>query len=201
MSGDKKNPATHFAMTVLVIALLVAVVFLFHVLFGRNISDLTVEIMAAILGVVLVVASVGVTIHFQHEAEKRRQFQFQVFQTKLKLYQELLDCIMKSDDDNTIDKNELAEMRNQASVVALVASADLLTALAAFIERVSQEGQLAPKDGQEGEGTYRCVIQKMRDDLAVVDGNVECQVQRLIAKGGLTPAAHQSDQATQVGSC
>ena len=188
MSVDKKNPATHFAMIVLGIALLVAVVFLFHVLFSRNISDLTVEIMAAILGVVLVVASVGVTIHFQHEAEKRRQFQFQIFQTKLKLYQKLLDCIMKSDDDNTIDTNELAEMRNRASVVALVASAELLEALAAFIERVSREGQLTPKDGQS-EGTYRCVIQEMRKDLAVVEDDVQCQVQRLVAKGGLTPAA------------
>lgn len=187
MSGDKKNPATHFAMTVLVIALLVAVVFLFHVLFERNISDLTVEIMAAILGVVLVVASVGVTIHFQHEAEKRRQFQFQVFQTKLKLYQKLLDCIMKSDDDNQIKPEEIGEMRNRSSVVALVASAELLEALAAFIERVSREGQLAPKDGQS-EGTYRCVIQEMRKDLAVVEDDVQCQVQRLVAKGGLTPA-------------
>lgn len=201
MKGGKKNPATHFAMTVLVIALLVAVVFLFHVLFERNISDLTVEIMAAILGVVLVVASVGVTIHFQHEAEKRRQFQFQVFQTKLKLYQKLLDCIMKSDDDNQIKPEEIGEMRNRSSVVALVASAELLEALAAFIERVSREGQLAPKDGQS-EGTYRCVIHEMRKDLAVVDDDdVQCQVQRLVAKGGLTPAAQPSDQATHVRAC
>ena len=165
-------------------ALVMAVAFLLHVLFSRTISDLTVEIMAAVLGVVLVVASVGVTIHFQNEAEKRRQFQIEVFQTKLKLYRELLDNIVKSDDDDHIDANEIEKMRNQSSVVALVASSELLDALAAFIERVAREGQLKPKDQREERGTYRDVIQKMREDLAVVEGDVKSKVQILIARGG-----------------
>ena len=116
----------------MVTALVVAVTFLFHVLFSRTISNLTVEIMAAVLGVVLVVAS-----------------------------------------------------GNWSSVAALVASEKLLEALAEFIERVSREGQLKPKeDRQEDKGTYRHVIQQMREDLAVVEGDVKRQVGRLIAKSG-----------------
>ena len=184
MAKDTKNTATHFVVIVLVMALVMAVAFLLHVLFSRTISNLTVEIMAAVLGVVLVVASVGVTIHFQNEAEKKRQFQIEVFQTKLKLYRELLGCIVKSDDDDQIEADEIEEMRNQSSVLALVASSELLDALAAFIERVAREGQLKPKDQQEERGTYRYVIQKMREDLAVVEGDVKSKVQILIAKGG-----------------
>lgn len=184
MARDTKNTATHFVVIVLVMALVMAVAFLLHVLFSRTISDLTVEIMAAVLGVVLVVASVGVTIHFQNEAEKKRQFQIEVFQTKLKLYRELLDHITKSDDDGHINADEIEKMRNQSSVVALVASKELIEALAAFIERVAREGQLKPKDQQKEHGTYRDVIQKMRNDLAVVEGDVTPEVQILIARGG-----------------
>lgn len=185
MKGNANNAATRFVVIVLVIALVVAVAFLMHVLFSRAITNLTVEIMAAVLCVVLVVASVGVTIHFQNEAEKERQFLIEIFQTKLRLYRELLDCIMASDDDDRITVEEVEQIRNRSSVVALVASRDLLDALAAFIERVSKEGQIKPKkDQQEGPGTYRYVIQQMREDLAVVEGDVEHEVRRLIAKGG-----------------
>ena len=184
VAKDTKNTATHFVVIVLVMALVVAVAFLLHVLFSRTISNLTVEIMAAVLGVVLVVASVGVTIHFQNEAEKKRQFQIGIFQTKLELYRKILDHIMKSDDDGHINADEIEKMRNQSSVVALVASKELLEALAAFIERVAREGQLKPKDQEEEHGTYRDVIQKMRKDLAVVEGDVTREVQILIAKGG-----------------
>ena len=187
--GDAKNnrlalnriATTHFVVVVLATALVVAVAFLFHVLFSRTISNLTVEIMAAVLAVVLVVSSVCVTIHFQNEAEKKRQFQIEVFQTKLNLYQELLKHIMESDDDDEIKKDELEKMRNLSSVAALVASKELLGALAGFIERVSQEGQLKPKDTENDNRTYRCVIQKMREDLNVVEGNVEKCVEKLIA--------------------
>ena len=168
---------------VLVVALVVAVAFLLHILFSRAISDLTVEIMAAVLGVVLVVASVGVTIHFQNEAEKKRQFQIEVFQTKLKLYKELLDCITASDDDDHIGVEEIEQMRNKSSVLALVASEELLGVLAKFIGRVTREGQLKPKEDQEKElGTYRHIIQEMRKDLAVVEGDVSSQVRLLIAE-------------------
>lgn len=193
MTG-KNAATTRFVVIVLVTALVVTVTFLvvtvtflFHVLFSRTISNLTVEIMAAVLAVVLVVASVGVTIHFQNQEEKKRQCEIAVFEVKLKFYQDLLDCIMESDDDDTIKKNELEKMRNLSSRAALVASKELLNALAFFIERVSQEGQLKPKDddtsGDESKkSSYRYVIQMMRKDLdvVVVKDDVQDEVKRLI---------------------
>ena len=173
-----KNTVTHFVVIVLVTALVVTVTFLFHVLFSRTISNLTVENMAAVLAVVLVVASVGVTMHFQNEVERKRQFKIEILRIKLGLYEKLLNCIMKSDDDHEIIDDELEEMRNLSSVAALVASKELLEALANFIERVSQERQLETKDENKA---YRRVIEEMRNDLDVVEGNVQTEVERLIA--------------------
>lgn len=181
MTG-KNAATTRFVVIVLVTALVVTVTFLFHVLFSRTISNLTVEIMAAVLAVVLVVASVGVTIHFQNQEEKKRQCEIAVFQVKLDIYQKLLDCIMESDDDDTIKKDELERMRNLSSKAALVARRELLEALALFIERVSQEGQLKQKNGDESKKSYRYVIQMMRKDLdvVVVKDDVQDEVKKLI---------------------
>lgn len=181
MSTPNQKTTTRFVVVVLVLALVMAVSFLLHVLFSREITDLTVEILAAVLGVVLVVASVGVTIHFQHQAEKERQFHIDVFRTKLKLYQDLLDCIVKSDDDHVITPGEIEKIRNISTVVALVGSKQLIGALASFMERVVREGRLSPKDPKDETGTVRAVIEQMREDLAVVEGSVEDEVQRLNA--------------------
>lgn len=157
-----------------------AVSFLLHVLFSKAITELTIEILAAVLGVVLVVASVDVTIHFQHKAEKERQFQIDVFRVKLKLYQRLLDCIVVSDDDHVITPCEIEKIRNEAMVVALVGGKRLLETLASFVERVTTKRQLYPVHDQgDDTGTLRAVIQQMREDLDVVEGNVEDEVRRL----------------------
>ena len=42
-------------------------------MFSKHVSDLTIELLAAIIAVVLVVASVGVTIHFQVRSETERE--------------------------------------------------------------------------------------------------------------------------------
>ena len=144
-TNSRQKTTTHFVIIVLITALVAAVSFLLHVLFSKAITDLTVEILAAVLGVVLVVASVGVTIHFQHKAEKERQFHIDVFRTKLKLYQELLDCIVESDDDHVITPCEIEKIRNMSRVVALVGSRQLLRTLASFIERITEERQLICK--------------------------------------------------------
>ena len=179
-TSSRQKTTTHFVIVVLITALVVAVSFLLHVLFSEAITELTVEILAAVLGVVLVVASVGVTIHFQHKAEKERQFQIDVFRVKLKLYQKLLDCIVVSDDDHVITPCEIEKIRNEARVVALVGGKRLLETLASFVERVTRERQLYPlHDQDDATGTLRAVVQQMREDLDVVEGNVEDEVRRL----------------------
>ena len=63
------------------------------------------------LGVVLVVASIGVTIHFQNRSEMERQFRVTLFEKKLDAYQRLFDCIARSDDDGTVTPEELENIR------------------------------------------------------------------------------------------
>lgn len=176
---DNRQATTHFVIIVLIAALVVAVSFLLHVLFSKAITDLTVEILAAVLGVVLVVASVGVTIHFQQKAEKERQFHIAVFQTKLELYRELLDCIVVSDDDHVITSCEIEKIRNMSRVVALVGSKELIETLASFVARTTKEGQLNPINPKNETDTFQVVIQQMRKDLDVVEGDVKSEVQKL----------------------
>ena len=62
-----RRAASTFTVVVLAVALVITASILVHVLFANNVTDLTVELLAAIIAVVLVVASVGVTIHSQSE--------------------------------------------------------------------------------------------------------------------------------------
>ena len=162
----RRETATRFAVVVLVIALVTVVSVLMHVMFTEGPSPLTVEILAAVLAVVLVVASVGVTIHFQAKSETEREFRVKLFEEKLKIYVGLLNCITAADDDVTIDSAEMNEIRNRARVAALVASEPLLSSLAPFLEKVINQGRLPDPSGTH---TFSMVVQAMRDDLGVVD--------------------------------
>ena len=74
---------THGVIVMILIVALVAVSsILLHVMFSRSLTDLAIELMAAALAVVLVVASVGVTIHFQSKAETERQYRVCLFENK-----------------------------------------------------------------------------------------------------------------------
>ncbi len=177
---SRQDRVSRFVISFLLVAVVVTVSVLLKVLFSMSISELAVEILAAVLAVVLVVASVGVTIHFQHQSETERGFRIELFQSKLTMYQELLECIAKTDDDGRIDDHEVEAVRNGARAVALVAGPDLVHKLAAFVERLDKERQLA--SCAEGAGTFRSVVQAMREDLDVVEGDVTVDVKRLVDK-------------------
>lgn len=77
---------THGVIVMILIVALVAVSsILLHVMFSRSLTDPAIELMAAALAVVLVVASVGVTIHFQSKAETERQYRVCLFENKMKV--------------------------------------------------------------------------------------------------------------------
>ena len=177
-SGQDK--VVHFVILILLIVVVVAVSFLLKVLFSSQISELTVEILAAVLGVVLVVASVGVTIHFQSQSETERGFRIELFQTKVETYQKLLKCIAKIDDDDHIDDKEVEAVRNRARAVALIASPELVEKLADLVKRLDEERQLG--NSVADKGSFRAVVQAMREDLNVVEGDVKAYVRRLVDK-------------------
>ena len=76
-----------------------------------------------------------------------------------------------------IDDHEIEEMRNYARMTALVANRELVRALAAFLSAVEQSGSITR---EEEEGSFRSVLQEMRNDLGVVEGDVREHVKRLM---------------------
>lgn len=174
---QKGETATRFVVVILVVALVAAVSVLLHVLFSKSISSLTVEILAAVLGVVLVVASVGVTIHFQNRSEMERQFRVALFEKKLDAYLALLVCIARADDDGRIDDDEREEIRNHSEMIALVGGEGLVGTLSRFNEGISKGHWL----DAGADDSFTSLVQAMRTDLAVVDGDVSEFVDKLVS--------------------
>ena len=154
----------------LLVGLLITVGALLHVLFSDDISSLTIEILAAVVGVVLVIVSVAVTIHFQVGAEMEREFQVELFKTKVQNFEGFISTVMAADDDDVIKREEIEEIRNLGAKLSLFSSKELVQDVALFIDKLRDEGTLALSNGPDGdEGTFRSVVTKMRRDLAVVD--------------------------------
>lgn len=184
---ESKSPGFReigFVVPLLLVTVVIVVGVLLHVLFSRELSELTIEILAAIIAVVLVVASVAVTIHYQSKSETEREFRVELFRQKVALYRELLTCISRADDDGRVSDHEVEQIRNFATTAALFAHKELIQALAAFVDRLSRERRLYMEDVDgEATGTLRAVVQNMREDLAVVgDEHVMEEIGRLVAK-------------------
>ena len=162
---------SRFVIAVLVVGLLITVGALLHILFSEDISNLTIEILAAVVGVVLVIVSVAVTIHFQVSAETEREFKVELFRTKVKNYEEFIRHLVRTDDDEIIGEEELEHIRNLGAQLSLFASSALVSEVSRFVEKVRVERSLALSDDADAgdSGTFRSVIMHMRRDLAVDD--------------------------------
>ncbi len=172
-----KRSTSTLAVVVLAVALVITASILVHVLFSKHVSDLTIELLAAIIAVVLVVASVGVTIHFQVRSETEREYRVELFRQKLELYKDTIACVTKADDDGVIHDHEIEEMRNYARMTALVGNRELVSSLADFVSVVEQSRSITREEEQ---GSFRSVLQEMRNDLGVVEGDVREDVKRLM---------------------
>ncbi len=165
------GPIGGIVMVILIAALVVITFFLMHILFSGPISGLAVELLAAGVAVVLVVVSVGVTIHFQNKAETERQYRVCLFENKMREYRKFLKLTARTDDDNRVDDREIETIRNQARVVAMLAEEPLLICLADFVENLKRTREL--HGGDSANGTFQQVIVSMRYDLGVVDPDTE----------------------------
>ncbi len=164
--------ASSIVVAMLVAALAILSFFLMHSLFAdEKLSGFAVELLAAGVAVVLVVVSVGVTIHFQNRAEIEREYLVHVFECKMKEYTKFLELTSKTDDDGQIDSMEIESIRNQARVIAMLAQGDLLIHLADFVNNLGKTETLHGNGSKTG--TFQRVIKSMRNDLGVVDFGVE----------------------------
>ena len=99
-----------------------------------------------IIAVVLVVASVGVTIHLQVRSETEREYRVELFRQKLELHKDTIACVTRADDDGVIDDHEIEEMRNYARLTALVGNRELVSALAEFVSAVEESGSITREE-------------------------------------------------------
>ena len=168
MSTNKTSITGGFVVIVLTIALLAVTSVLLHVLFSTALSDLAIEILAAVLAVILVIASIGVTIHFQNQSETERAYRVCLFEHKMKEYTKFLELTARSDDDGTISQNEIEQIRNQAKIAAMLAGKDLVVCLAEFISNLETTRKLYSENAAD-RGTFQRIIISMREDIGVVD--------------------------------
>jgi len=196
---------------------------LLHEFFGREINNFTIEILAAVLGSVIVVASMVIMLRLQAQQDKEREFSSTLFESKLEIYERLLATLFEADDDNRISKDEVQDVENQIGVACLVANRDLVSMFAQFtyqfkiygvlyfrsmteVQRqhfarfveneVTQEPFVSllaygkqgldvnPKTNPEAYFlSLDELIQGIRSDLAVVEGNIRHSVEHFVSVG------------------
>lgn len=211
VGGHLANPAAQlkakirkkFTIIALCTAVVVTSAVLLHVMFSADVSNLTIEILAAVVAVVMVVVSVAVTLHFQVEYEAEKEFKTEVFKEKLQKYYELLATFSKADDDDVISSDELNEMKNLARSVALIAHPDVVVTLSNFLENVERfqkfyirEDELSNEVRSELKGTFRNLVIRMRTDLEVVDQLRKNEVEQAIGK--LVAPTKRMDENTDI---
>lgn len=186
---------------------------------AEEISPLTFESFAAILGAVITVLAMAVMIRFQASQDTQREYSSRVFERKLDLYLDLLDHIFAMDDDNVISKQEILAIENKVGTVCLVAAEPLVETFSQFTYQLKAYGVMYPRSMNDAQldhfaetiveakkvqnagesfltpanfarslnpaGNQReyfvaldDVIQGIREDLGVVEGNVQRSIEQ-----------------------
>lgn len=186
-------------------------------------SVLVMEIFSAVLASIIMVASMVVMINFQTEQDKEKEFSGKVFEKKLACYQDILNDIFVSDDDNIIEEKEIQDLENKIGSACLLANKYTVAVFSQFVyqlkiygvvyfrslttiqkddfckivrlekEKPISESLLCERKHAlevDPQGNERCyfvtldeMIQAMRDDLDVVEGDIAENVEHFV----LTP--------------
>lgn len=129
---EQRKNLGDYIFIVLAIVFSFSAFMLLHEFFGRDINNFTIEILAAVLGSVIIVASMAIMLRLQAKQDKEREFSSTLFERKLQIYEKLLATIFEADDDNRISKSEVQNVENQIGVACLVANEDLVSIFAQF---------------------------------------------------------------------
>jgi hypothetical protein len=109
-----------------------AAYFLLDLFFEFKGADLSIEVIAAILGAALTVVAMALLIGLQTRAETKKEFQALMYSKKLAIYQDLVDFIFKMDDDKIRTEVEVGELENRVGLACLVAEDKLIRVLGLF---------------------------------------------------------------------
>lgn len=161
-----KSRLSEMVVVVLAIVFCFSAFLMLHEFFSKDLSDLSIEILAAVLGTVVTVSCMVLMLRFQARQEKEKEFSTQVFERKLGIYQQLLGTIFKMDDDGVIAKGEIQDVENQVGVAALVAGTDLVCILSSFVCQLKQYGcvYLRSMDSEQKQDFATRIRDKMREN-------------------------------------
>ena len=101
--------------------------------FAEGKSPIITELMAAILGSIITVAAMATMIKMQARQEKEKEATARIFEYKVRLYNDLLNDIFRSDDDNVLTDTEINEIENKIGLACLVAGESLVSTFAQFV--------------------------------------------------------------------
>lgn len=145
----KNNSSNGIGLIILSIVFSFSAFLMLHAFFDKNINNFTIEILAAVLGSIVVVASTAIILRFQAEQDKEKIYSTSLFERKLQIYEALLMTIFKADDDNRVSREEVLDVENQVGLACLVANADLVSVLSQFIYQFKVYGVLYPRSMNE----------------------------------------------------
>lgn len=153
----------------------ISVLYVYHV-FSTDPSALTVELSAAMVAVVLVIVSVGVTVHYQSDREIQKEFKVELYRTKIGQYQKYIAAVVACDDAHidlrteegkeTFEKH-VDQVQNISREICLIASVELIENLSEYLKKITKNRSIYFPDDQSA--TFRHVIAAMRQDLDVIE--------------------------------
>ena len=123
----------------------------YHSFFSHNLPPLATEILAAVLGTILVVLVTATLLHYQTAGEEQKEKTLGVFKHKLVIYSGFLDYVHTMISDGRITHNEKRELITWASRVCLVASENVACNVMDFARIVLSYNKFRYEDLGEGE--------------------------------------------------
>ena len=119
-----------------------AVLALLRNLYNYNLSTLGSEILASVVGAMIIIVVTVLVVGFQNTREQEREHRNMLFDKKLEVYRDFLQTIFKADDDNILSDDEVQDIENKVGVMCLFANEKLVAQFSQFIYQLKTYGVL-----------------------------------------------------------
>jgi len=114
-----------------------------HEYYSKEISDFSVEIMAAVIGTIFTVSAMAILMRMEAAQEKEKEFSKDIFTKKIQLYENLIIAIFEMDDNDKIEKHEVTDIENKIGIACLVAGENLVSVLSQFLIQLKLFGRIS----------------------------------------------------------
>jgi hypothetical protein len=139
-----------------------------HEYYSKEISDFSVEIMAAVIGTIFTVSAMAILMRMEAAQEKEKEFAKDIFTKKIQLYEKLIIAIFEMDDNDKIEKDEVTDIENKIGIACLVAGENLVSVLSQFLIQLKLFGRISKEVMQQDNYVEQFIthFQKNPDHLA-----------------------------------